>query len=97
MGRPTRPREAGEEYTREELLEIIKALSSCVLWALKFMKAPGGGLVANLKTGKCQPWEEKFFDALAMTGNEYDRAAYYASREKPKKRAAARGKGGRRG
>lgn len=62
-------------------------LGSCVLWALKFMNAPGGGIMYDPETAKMRSWQTDFMDALDMIGYKLDREAYFASREKKRKRS----------
>lgn len=59
------------------------ALARCVVFTLKFDKhlGRGSGQMVELKTGKSQPWQEPFFDALDGIGYLIDRDAYYRSKE----------------
>ena len=52
-------------------------LASCVLFALKFLKAPGSGTMVNMQTGKMRLWQTEFMDALDMVGYEIDREKYF--------------------
>ena len=59
-------------------------LAGCVIWALKFMKAPGSGAMYDPKTGEMKSWQHDFMDALDMIGYRVDREAYFDARSKTK-------------
>lgn len=71
-----------KKKTRVNWRKASIELASCVLFALRFNKhlGKGSGVVFNFKTRTSEGrWEEKFFNALALIGLEYDRKGYYAS------------------
>jgi hypothetical protein len=62
---PTKPK----KRSNAELKADVKRLGGCVLWALKFLDAKGGGaLVCTADMKKCLPWEDDFMDALDSIG-----------------------------
>lgn len=74
---------------------VEKALAQRVLWALKFLKTPGGGGMVPLsepgeEAFEVKPWEEWFMDALDAFGYHIDRAKFWDAKDNPKKRKKAR-------
>lgn len=82
-----KPRKS-RKRTYEELEIGARDLGTCVVWALKYMKPTGigEGLVVTMSTGETQEWTEKFMDALDKVGYVVDRKAYYANKDKKKRR-----------
>lgn len=81
---PTAPR----QLTEAELRKAAGELGARVVWALKFLKAPGGGMVMTGRDGSdgptVMPWEDWFMDALDQIGYRIDRESFYA--RKPARR-----------
>lgn len=80
--------------------EMATDLASCVLWALKFLKTPGGSGMwcGTSKDGEMvtKPWQERFMDALDKCGYVIDREAFWEPKDKkkgkPAKKPAKKGK-----
>lgn len=60
-------------------------LANRVIWALKFLKAPGAGLMSKGDLAapevKLIPWQEDFMDALDLVGWKIDRKKYWEQKE----------------
>lgn len=86
-GKPrTQPDEAKkDELTYEELKSIAEEMGSCLIFALKFCKIPGAGVMYFPKTGKMQAWEDRFMDVLDRIGYVIDRKSFYANKHKKKR------------
>lgn len=84
---------APRKLTYEELEKAAGELGARVIWALKFCKAQGGGMVL-MSTREMQPdgsvklvgdletkwWQDYFMDALDAIGHRIDRKAFYAKK-----------------
>lgn len=60
------------------------ALASNVVFAIKNLKASGGGMMLNMATGKLRAWETDFMDSLDLIGYVVDRDKFFATKYGPK-------------
>lgn len=68
--------------------QVVTDLSSCVLWALKFLKTPSGaGMWINTtaRPAVVMRWEEKFMKALDGIGYHIIRKEFWKRKSEPKK------------
>ena len=61
---------------------IAKQLATCVVFALEYLKATGGGVRIDMKTMTCRAWQHDFLDALDAYGVKVDREAYFQQKGK---------------
>lgn len=72
---------------RAKLDRASAAMADACIFALRCLKAPGGGVVFNFTTGQeIGPWENKFFDALELVGVKFKRDEYFDSKHKKRRR-----------
>jgi hypothetical protein len=70
--------------SQREMKKHCTALAGGLIWALKFLHAPGSGVWCDPKTMHMKRWEEHFMDLLDSVGVQVDREEFWGRRDKKK-------------